>query len=136
MPFDGNPTDYAVKVNPKTINAAAFCELADFMERHRELDFDMWCLERPECGTAGCVAGFGLACWPSTNVNRDALGDYDPEHPLCQKLGLRDRDDMWCLFDQDGPRKIGLSLSEVTRADAIATLRHSANVGRIEWVKA
>lgn len=118
------------------INYEAAHELADFIEGHLELAFDQRNAQQPnhECGTPGCIAGFGWACWPSTYI-QDVFPLGDLAKPLCKKLGLIYVNDAFTLF-AGYPIMDGHSDFDIGRADAVETLRHSADNNCVEWRRA
>src|ERR1700722_12483663 len=86
------------------MNAEAIRELADFIEKHRELDFDMSSPAVPACGTAGCIGGFAAALWPEVAKKDPAklhMLIFDKEK-LGAKLQLSDATcDALCYPDGD-----------------------------------
>lgn len=98
--------------------------LADFIEQHKELPFDMQLPTVPNsCGTAGCVGGFAGAFWPDVE---DDDGCFRTER-LARHLDV-DRTEVW-MFCYQWPEDI-----DDSRDGAVSSLRHSANVGKLEWL--
>lgn len=116
MPFDGK------NLEQWQINAL---ELADFIEQQPENMFDMSDWGQPWCGTPGCIAGWAAALWPEC---RSISSDL-PEPFLVSKrlgLGLVAAGD---LFEPD----VASDWEQITKAEALATLRRYAATGKVEW---
>ena len=120
-------------------NTAAILALADFIERHTELPFDMASGKSPHsCGTAGCIGGFAAVLWPK--LWRWDSVEFD-DAMLCERLGVGEGSRLSLLFpgdsgdynfhDSDEP----IRYSRITRLGAAATLRHLAATGQVRWLK-
>ena len=98
----------------------AINELANFIEQHKELRFDMESCSVATCGTAGCIAGFAVALWPELNCHGGWRHDE-----VSEKLGLN------CSHADE--LFYPLSLDYITRKGAVRTLRRLARTGDITF---
>ena len=128
------------------VNRDNICLLADFIESHSELPFDMKKALVPDiCGTAGCIAGFGAALWP---VSFDSRPFFDTRK-IAALLGLEKEEEKRKLFYPADDFMVGDEFvchkwasnedindyDSITRRGAVATLRRLASTGQVEWKK-
>lgn len=116
------------------MNREAIRQLADFIEEGR-YRFAMECPDaHPTCGTAGCIGGHAAVLWP---IVRDPFfssrGSYTfSVSLLAKKLWVTDGEVELLCFAV--PKPDGLwhtDLMDVTREQAVATLREWADTSRI-----
>lgn len=110
-------------------NVANINALADFIESHTELGFDMAKPTVPHsCGTNGCIGGFSAALWPEIVKPHDGPVPSWNDDKLAEKLGIS-REDHDELCYGCGP----LLYEEITRPVAVAALRRLAETGVIHF---
>lgn len=106
--------------------------LADYIEAHEEMEFNMASLAVPnDCGTPGCIAGFA-----SVLFDCHAIGVGWSSEQLRKYLSLEDREVNGLFFPEeewaDGPWYTE-KLFQLTRKGAVAMLRRFAETGEILW---
>ena len=110
------------------MNAEKVRELADFIERRTDLEFDQRMPEIPECNSAGCITGFAVMLWGSNE------SDLTFSNSLKRELAL-DVDRLCKLFNPQGS-SMDTGITDngyITRAQAVRTLRHLADTGEVRW---
>lgn len=123
-------------------------KVADAIEKDGGQGFYMGRVGEPECGTAGCIAGF--ACWEAVRHDWMAdtlLGDRVGLNQFVQRGGGRQRfaahvlglntGEADLLFTPENGHARWNAWSEdpayVTADRAVAVLRHLADHGVIDW---
>lgn len=109
------------------MNTENILALADFIEKEEVL-FDMGSIAVATCDTAGCIAGSAAALWPGCveETHRHGITSYD-EECVCEKLGLTESQGDDLFYPE------GIKYRKVTRATAVAALRHLAATGEIKF---
>jgi hypothetical protein len=129
-------------------NKIACEELALFMSRHKELNFDMGRASIPKsCGTPGCIGGFAGALWPEI-VDPEMSDNWNPawhDSLLAEKLSITFHQvqklcypaDQLMTWDDWGVSRAPsyVCYGMVTRKGAIATLRRLAKTGEVKWLQ-
>jgi len=110
-------------------NIANINMLADYIEQHTELEFNMAeAMADPKCGSAGCIGGFAAVLWPEvracgSSADNRPFSFYDDV--LANKLGIDQR----TVNDLCYPGYYQLIPREV----AVAELRSLAETGQVTW---
>lgn len=116
------------------MNAELLNELADYIEAHKEIPFDLASVEvAKNCGTPACIGGFGTALWPHTCLSSGAMNMVN----VSNHLGLRWTTEGYILMtfrtvkniapkDADGWQNDENYVAP-NREDAVAALRALAN---------
>ena len=117
------------------MNTSKIYQLADFIEQHTELEFNQSQDNNPMCGSPGCIAGFAQAM---ENTNKswwrymDLMDFLDLNETIAQCI----YEAGYCSTDNNGEFEIiynTRALSDITREQAVRTLRHLAETGDVNW---
>ena len=120
MPFDGQVEQFTTH---PSVNGEAILELAEFIEKS-PLDLHMnTSMPRPECGSAGCIVGFATIRWFS---GRSLMWTYDALR-TAECLGITSEQARALFMPK------GCELDRQTKQEAVATLRHLARTGEVNW---